>query len=64
MKINQEIIEAKYSILDLTQEEYRLLQKGLEAIVETIYRRGLEMRSPQDRNPDLIAADKLRKILL
>lgn len=33
MKIKQEIIEATYSIEDLTKQEYELLKEGLRSIL-------------------------------
>lgn len=40
MKIKQEIIEATYSIEELTKEEYELLKDGLREIIHSEYRGG------------------------
>jgi len=38
MKVKQEIIEATYSIEELTKEQYELLQDGLREIISNCYR--------------------------
>jgi hypothetical protein len=42
MKVKQEIIEATYSIEDLTKQEYGLLKEGLRSFLSDDYRRSLE----------------------
>lgn len=39
MKIKQEIIEATYSIEELTKQEYDLLKEGLRSILADEFRR-------------------------
>jgi len=43
MKIKQEIIEATYSIEELTKQEYELLKEGLQTIVREDFRRSPDM---------------------
>jgi hypothetical protein len=43
MKIKQEIIEARYSIEELTKQEYELLKEGLWVIVREDFRRSPDM---------------------
>ena len=43
MKVKQEIIEATYSIEDLTKRDYELIKDGLRAIMHEDHIRGHEL---------------------
>jgi len=59
MKIKQEIIEATYSIEELTKEQYDLLKDGLREMVNRYVGTGLTIRS----NKEDTSAYKLLKEL-